>query len=219
MKLPSALMTGSKHPPPPVVVAPATLWLTSVVVPARDEEALVGRCLEALAARGLRVSPHKIGPDYIDPAFHAAAAGRASVNLDTWAMRPQLIGALMLYQHKGDNYRIYRMAKDSGADFNSVAIPPDFDHVSKEKFDELTKELEHLKTVRRREIAEQLEYARSLGDLSENAEYEEARNHLERALALFQPGRDDDLAFRFGHQHQILGDDVVGFGDPVGVAH
>ncbi len=49
-------------------------------------------------------------------------------------------------------------------------------YLSKEKFDELTQELEHLKTVRRREIAEQLEYARSLGDLSENAEYEEARN-------------------------------------------
>lgn len=48
--------------------------------------------------------------------------------------------------------------------------------LSQEKFDELTEELEHLKTVRRREIAEQLEYARSLGDLSENAEYEEARN-------------------------------------------
>ena len=29
-------------------------------------------------------------------------------------------------------------------------------------------------------------------------EYAEAREHLERALALFQPGRDDDLAFRFG---------------------
>lgn len=49
-------------------------------------------------------------------------------------------------------------------------------YLSKEKFEEFTKELEHLKTVRRREIAEQLEYARSLGDLSENAEYEEARN-------------------------------------------
>lgn len=49
-------------------------------------------------------------------------------------------------------------------------------YLSKEKFDELTHELENLKTVRRREIAEQLEYARSLGDLSENAEYEEARN-------------------------------------------
>ena len=48
-------------------------------------------------------------------------------------------------------------------------------YLTQEKFDELTKELEHLKTVRRREIAEQLEYARSLGDLCENAEYQEAR--------------------------------------------
>jgi transcription elongation factor GreA len=45
-----------------------------------------------------------------------------------------------------------------------------------EKFDELKKELEHLKTVRRKEIADALEYARSLGDLSENAEYQEARD-------------------------------------------
>lgn len=52
----------------------------------------------------------------------------------------------------------------------------DTNYLSKEKFDELSEELEHLKTNRRREIAEQLEYARSLGDLSENAEYEEARN-------------------------------------------
>src|SRR3954469_19215128 len=52
----------------------------------------------------------------------------------------------------------------------------DTNYLSKEKFDELTTELEHMKTTRRREIAEQLEYARSLGDFSENAEYEEARN-------------------------------------------
>jgi len=45
-----------------------------------------------------------------------------------------------------------------------------------EKFAELKKELEHLKTVRRKEIADALEYARSLGDLSENAEYQEARD-------------------------------------------
>ncbi len=44
------------------------------------------------------------------------------------------------------------------------------------KFDELKKELDHLKTVRRKEVAESLEYARSLGDLSENAEYQEARD-------------------------------------------
>jgi len=48
--------------------------------------------------------------------------------------------------------------------------------VSQEKFDEIIKELEHLKTVRRTEIAERLEYARALGDLSENAEYQEARD-------------------------------------------
>lgn len=45
-----------------------------------------------------------------------------------------------------------------------------------EKFEELKTELEHLKTVRRKEVAESLEYARSLGDLSENAEYQEARD-------------------------------------------
>ena len=48
--------------------------------------------------------------------------------------------------------------------------------VSQEKFDEMVKELEHLKTVRRTEIAQSLEYARALGDLSENAEYQEARD-------------------------------------------
>jgi transcription elongation factor GreA len=52
----------------------------------------------------------------------------------------------------------------------------DNNYLTQEKFDELTKELDHLKTTRRREIAEQLEYARSLGDLSENAEYQEARD-------------------------------------------
>jgi len=47
--------------------------------------------------------------------------------------------------------------------------------LSREKFEELSKELEGLRTTRRKEVAEQLEYARSLGDLSENAEYQEAR--------------------------------------------
>lgn len=50
------------------------------------------------------------------------------------------------------------------------------DHVlSQEKFDEIKAELEELTTKTRKEIAESLEYARSLGDLSENAEYQAAR--------------------------------------------
>jgi transcription elongation factor GreA len=48
-------------------------------------------------------------------------------------------------------------------------------YLTKEKFDELTKELELLRTVKRKEVAQNLEYARALGDLSENAEYQEAR--------------------------------------------
>lgn len=50
------------------------------------------------------------------------------------------------------------------------------EYLTKAKFEELERELNHLKTTRRKEIAEHLEYARSLGDLSENAEYHEARD-------------------------------------------
>jgi transcription elongation factor GreA len=51
------------------------------------------------------------------------------------------------------------------------------EYLTQEKFDGLGKELEQLKTVRRKEVAEELEYAKGLGDLSENAEYQEARNN------------------------------------------
>src|ERR1043166_9878996 len=51
--------------------------------------------LAALRRRGMAVRAAKAGPDYIDPAFHAAASGHASVNLDTWAMSPGLLGRLI----------------------------------------------------------------------------------------------------------------------------
>jgi transcription elongation factor GreA len=50
------------------------------------------------------------------------------------------------------------------------------EYLTKEKYEALQKELEHLKTTKRKEIAEALEYAKSLGDLSENQEYHEARD-------------------------------------------
>ena len=50
--------------------------------------------MRALTRRGIAVAGAKCGPDYIDPAFHAAASGRASVNLDSWAMPKPLLRAL-----------------------------------------------------------------------------------------------------------------------------
>ncbi|MEM1078408.1 MAG: cobyrinate a,c-diamide synthase [Pseudomonadota bacterium] len=50
--------------------------------------------LAALTARGVPVRGAKSGPDYIDPQFHAAATGRPCVNLDAWAMAPEMIRSL-----------------------------------------------------------------------------------------------------------------------------
>jgi transcription elongation factor GreA len=87
--------------------------------------------------------------------------------------------------------------------------------VSQEKFDEMVKELENLKTVRRTEIAKNLEYARSLGDLSENAEYQEAREL--QAATEERIRKLEELVKHARIQTDNRKKDVVGFGSKVSI--
>jgi len=57
--------------------------------------------MSALRAAGLRISGHKVGPDYIDPSYHAAATGRPGRNLDPWLTSEDLIAPLFLHGAEG----------------------------------------------------------------------------------------------------------------------
>ncbi|MFF7542082.1 cobyrinate a,c-diamide synthase [Streptomyces canus] len=57
--------------------------------------------MAAFAARGLAVSPHKVGPDYIDPGYHALASGRVGRNLDAYLCGPELVAPLFLHGARG----------------------------------------------------------------------------------------------------------------------
>lgn len=86
------------------------------------------------------------------------------------------------------------------------------EYLTKEKYNELVKELDNLKKVKRKEVAENLEYAKSLGDLSENAEYQEAREwqaNIEDRIARLE------LILKSAEIVSSYHGDVVGIGSTV----
>ncbi len=70
-------------------------------------------------------------------------------------------------------------------------MPDTKEYLTQEKRDELVKELEHLRNTKRKEVAEELEYSKQLGDLSENAEYHQARE--EQAMLEDRIGKLESL--------------------------
>ena len=78
-----------------------------------------GKTTLMFRAQGIAVQPFKSGPDYIDPAFHTAASGRASFNLDSWSMERTIIDGLVGNALGADLI----LAEGSMGLFDGVAIP------------------------------------------------------------------------------------------------
>ena len=81
-------------------------------------------------------------------------------------------------------------------------------YITREGYEKLIKELEVLKTAKRREIAQDLEHARQLGDISENAEYDSAKNAQAMNEHKIAELEERLCGARIIEQHEVSTDDV-----------
>ncbi|NUP52169.1 MAG: cobyrinate a,c-diamide synthase [Catenulispora sp.] len=97
----SAASTPAALRVPPTPATPATLRMPRIVIAApasgHGKTTVATGIVKALSDRGFAVAPFKVGPDYIDPGYHALAAGRPGRNLDPYMVGTQRIAPLFAH--------------------------------------------------------------------------------------------------------------------------
>jgi cobyrinic acid a,c-diamide synthase len=100
---------------------PAAAWLVAAPRSGSGKTTVTLGIVAAMRRRGVAVRTAKSGPDYVDPAFHAAASGAPGTNLDSWAMPPPLLDRLV---HAAASQAELLIVESAMGLFDGVDAPP-----------------------------------------------------------------------------------------------